>query len=47
MKLGMGLRNMGEVADRDTLTRCAMAAEQAGIDSLWVFDHVAIPPDEA
>ena len=38
---------MGEVADRDTLTRCAVAADQAGLDSLWVFDHVAIPPAES
>ncbi len=47
MKIGMGLRNMGEVADRDTLTRCAVAADEAGVDSLWVFDHVAIPPEES
>jgi len=47
MRIGMGLRNMGDVADRETLTQCAMAAEAAGVDSLWVFDHVAIPPDEA
>ena len=47
MKIGMGLRNMGEVADRETLTRCAQAAEEAGLDSLWVFDHVAIPPEES
>ena len=47
MKIGMGLRNMGEVADRDTITRCAQAAEAAGVDSLWVFDHVAIPPEES
>jgi alkanesulfonate monooxygenase SsuD/methylene tetrahydromethanopterin reductase-like flavin-dependent oxidoreductase (luciferase family) len=47
MKIGMGLRNMGEAADRKTLTRCAQAAEEAGLDSLWVFDHVAIPPEES
>jgi probable F420-dependent oxidoreductase len=47
MKIGMGLRNMGDVADRDTITRCAQAAEAAGVDSLWVFDHVAIPPEES
>jgi probable F420-dependent oxidoreductase len=47
MKIGMGLRNMGSVADRDTVTRCAMAAEQAGVESLWVFDHLAIPPEDA
>ena len=47
MKIGMGLRNMGDVADRDTLTQCAQAAEAAGVDSLWVFDHLAIPPEES
>ena len=47
MKIGMGLRNMGDVADRHTLTECARAADDAGVDSLWVFDHVAIPPDDA
>lgn len=45
MKIGMGLRNMGDAADRETLTECAQAAEAAGVDSLWVFDHVAIPPE--
>ena len=47
MKLGMGLRNMGDVADRATLTECAQAADAAGLESLWVFDHVAIPPEES
>ena len=47
MKIGMGLRNMGDVADRSSLTQCAIAAEAAGVESLWVFDHVAIPPEEA
>ncbi len=47
MKIGMGLRNMGDVAERDTLTACAKAADEAGVDSLWVFDHVAIPPEES
>ncbi len=43
----MGLRNMGDVADRATLTECAQAADAAGLESLWVFDHVAIPPEES
>ena len=47
MKIGMGLRNMGAVAERSTLTQCAQAAEAAGVESLWVFDHVAIPPEES
>jgi len=38
---------MGDVADRDTLTQCAVAADEAGVDSLWVFDHLAIPPEES
>jgi len=47
MKIGMGLRNMGEVADRATIKTVAQAADAAGLDSLWVFDHIAIPPDDA
>ncbi len=47
MKIGMGLRNMGEVADRATIKSVAQAADAAGVDSLWVFDHVAIPPEES
>jgi probable F420-dependent oxidoreductase len=47
MKLGMYLRNMGPQSTADTLVACARAAEQAGIDDLWVADHIAIPPDDA
>jgi probable F420-dependent oxidoreductase len=47
MKLGLYVRNMGPQSTRQTLLECARAAEQAGIDHLWVADHVAIPPDQA
>jgi len=47
MKLGMAIRVMGEAAHRDTLLACALRAEAAGLDDLWVSDHVAIPPDDA
>lgn len=47
MKIGMGLRNMGEVATSATITEIAQAAEAAGMDSLWVFDHIAIPPEDS
>jgi probable F420-dependent oxidoreductase len=47
MKLGMYLRNMGPQSTTETLVACARAAEQAGIDDLWVADHIAIPPDDA
>ena len=47
MKLGLYLRNMGPQSTRATLVECARAAEAAGIDDLWVADHIAIPPDDA
>jgi len=47
MKLGLFLRNMGPQSSPATLLACAQAAEAAGIDDLWVADHIAIPPDNA
>jgi probable F420-dependent oxidoreductase len=47
MKLGLFLRNMGEQSTPEILLACAGAAEAAGIDDLWVADHIAIPPDNA
>lgn len=47
MKLGLYLRNMGPQSSPATVLECARAAEAAGIDDLWVGDHIAIPPDDA
>ena len=48
MKFGLHLRNSGPHATRDMLRDCARTADAtAGIDDLWVFDHIAIPPDQA
>jgi len=47
MKLGLYLRNMGPQSTRATLVECACRAEAAGVDDLWVADHVAIPPDQS
>jgi probable F420-dependent oxidoreductase len=47
MKLGLYLRNMGPQSATATVLECARAAEAAGIDDLWVADHIAIPPDDA
>ncbi len=47
MKLGLYLRNMGPQSTRAMILECAHAAEAAGIDDLWVADHIAIPPDDA
>jgi probable F420-dependent oxidoreductase len=45
--LGLYVRNMGPQSDRSTILAAARAAESAGVDDLWVADHVAIPPDNA
>jgi probable F420-dependent oxidoreductase len=47
MELGLYVRNMGPQSTPGMLVDCARAAEQAGIDHLWVADHIAIPPDQA
>ena len=47
MHIGVGLRNMGEQSTPTTMAACARAAEQAGLESVWVTDHIAIPPDDA
>ncbi|MCC5887117.1 MAG: TIGR03619 family F420-dependent LLM class oxidoreductase [Gammaproteobacteria bacterium] len=47
MEIGVTLRNMGDQSDRQTLLRCARAAEERGFESAWVVDHIAIPPDDA
>lgn len=47
MKLGLYLRNMGPQSTPATILACARAAEAAGLDELWLADHVAIPPDQS
>ena len=45
--LGLYVRNMGPQSDRATIIAAARSAEAAGIDDVWVTDHIAIPPDNA
>lgn len=47
MQVGVTLRNMGREATRSMMAECAGLAEGAGIESLWITEHVAIPPDDA
>jgi len=47
MQLGVTLRNMGPQSRPETLVACARAADEAGLESLWITDHLAIPPDDA
>jgi probable F420-dependent oxidoreductase len=47
MELGIAVRSMGDQSRPEVLLPCVRAAEQAGLDHIWVQDHIAIPPDDA
>jgi len=47
MRFGIALRTMGTAATRTILRESAILAESAGLDALWIPDHIAIPPDDA
>jgi len=47
VQIGITLRNMGPQSRPETLVPCAEAADAAGVESLWITDHLAIPPDDA
>jgi probable F420-dependent oxidoreductase len=44
MKLGMNLRNWGDQAHRSAIVACAKAADESGLHSIWVNDHIGFPP---
>ena len=46
MRFGFALRLMGTAANAGVLRESARRAERAGLDALWVPDHIAIPPDD-
>lgn len=45
--VGLTVRNMGSQSTPDLLRHCAKTAEEAGYHSVWITDHIAIPPDDA
>jgi probable F420-dependent oxidoreductase len=47
LEIGVTIRNMGEQSEPGLVLACAQAAEAAGMESVWITDHVAIPPDDA
>jgi alkanesulfonate monooxygenase SsuD/methylene tetrahydromethanopterin reductase-like flavin-dependent oxidoreductase (luciferase family) len=47
MRLGLYLRNMGPQSTRPLIADAARAAEEAGIDDLWVADHLALAPEDS
>jgi alkanesulfonate monooxygenase SsuD/methylene tetrahydromethanopterin reductase-like flavin-dependent oxidoreductase (luciferase family) len=47
LHLGVILPNYGEALDAERLAGVAVAAEQEGLDSGWVTDHVIVPAEYA
>ena len=47
MKMGVAVRSMGEASSKETLLAAVKWAESAGLDDVWIQDHLAIPPDDA
>ena len=47
MKIGINIRVMGPQSSRNTIASILKQAEAAGVESAWIVDHIAIPPDEA
>ena len=44
MKLSINIRNWGAQSTPDVLIECAQAADESGLDTLWLNEHLAIPP---
>ena len=47
MKLGVTLRNMGPQSSSEIMRGATVEAESLGFESVWITDHIAIPPDDA
>ncbi len=47
MDIGIGIRNMGTQSTRELMSACARAVEELDFESVWITDHIAIPPDDA
>ena len=45
MKLSINLRNWGPRSTADIMLECARAADESGLDTLWINEHIAIPPN--
>ena len=45
MKLSINLRNWGPHSTADIMLECARAADESGLDTLWINEHIAIPPN--
>jgi probable F420-dependent oxidoreductase len=46
MEVGLHVPQVGPFASKDNVTAFAKAADDAGFDGLWVFDHVVLQKDQ-
>lgn len=47
LEIGITVRSMGPQSTRELLGDAVDMAEKLELDSVWVTDHIAIPPDDA
>lgn len=47
MEVGVTLRNMGPQSQAEWMRQGLLHAEGLGFESVWITDHIAIPPDDA
>ena len=47
MHIGLMIRNMGDQSTREIMAGAALAAEEREFESIWVVDHIAIPPKDS
>lgn len=45
VRIGAKLHNFGAAVEKVPLTECAVVAEEAGYDSVWLSDHVVLPSE--
>lgn len=47
IKVGLTLRNMGTQSTAPIMRDAVLGIEEMGFESVWITDHIAIPPDDA
>ena len=47
MHIGISIRAMGTQSTPAIISEILQSAEQAGVESAWIAEHIAIPPDDA
>jgi len=45
MKLSINLRNWGPYSTRELVLECARAVDESGLDTVWINERLALPPN--